>query len=182
MEGAVDISVAKVSELVPPLEPFVGKDTAALVFKDTHLGFSASGNYINMGTTVMLLGHVDIGALTLEVGHIPYSNLILGMDSEYVNGAIGKVEIGPDWESDNITVKLRVESEVALTDRVLGMTGTGECELAFELWVYYSRMQASGQVFIGFYTDHDNQRMFLIRFRDSGSPNENKIDVPWEIG
>ena len=94
--GAVDISVAKIAALVPPLEPFVGKDMAAVTFKDTHLGFSAAADYINMGTTVMLLGHVDIGALTLEVGHIPYSSRILGMESEYVNGAIATAEIGPD--------------------------------------------------------------------------------------
>ena len=181
LEGAVDISVAKVAALVPPLEPFVGKDMAAVTFKDTHLGFSAAADYINMGTTVMLLGHVDIGALTLEVGHIPYSSQILGMESEYVNGAIATAEIGPDWESDHITIKLRVSSQLALTDRVLGLTGTGECDLAFELWVFYSRMQASGQIFIGFYTDHDNQRMFLIRFRDSDSPGENKIDVAWKM-
>ena len=99
------------------------------------------------------------------------------MESEYVNGAIATAEIGPDRESDHITIKLRVSSQLALTDRVLGLTGTGECDLAFELWVFYSRMQASGQIFNGCYPDHDNQRMFLNRFRDSDSPGENKIAV-----
>lgn len=70
---------------------------------------------------------------------------------------------------------------MALADRVLGLTGTGDCELGFNWWIISPRVKASGDVFIGFYTDHDDRRMFLIRFRDSQNPGKDPLELQKEL-
>ena len=181
LEGGVDISVAKITALVPALKDFLDSDLAAVVFADTHLGFSVGKAYMEMGTNVKLFGKVEIGELLFQLGHIPYTNLILGMESEYINGAVFTGTIGPNYEDDTFVIRLQVSTQMALADRVLGLTGTGDCELGFNWWIICPRVKASGDVFIGFYTDHDDRRMFLIRFRDSQNPGKDPLELQKEL-
>ena len=181
LEGGVDISVAKITALVPALKDFLDSDLAAVVFADTHLGFSVGKAYMEMGTNAKLFGKVEIGELLFQLGHIPYTNLILGMESEYINGAVFTGTIGPNYEDDTFVIRLQVSTQMALADRVLGLTGTGDCELGFNWWIICPRVKASGDVFIGFYTDHDDRRMFLIRFRDSQNPGKDPLELQKEL-
>ena len=65
LEGGVDISVAKITAIrisIPALKDFLDSDLAAVVFADTHLGFSVGKAYMEMGTNVKLLAKSRLGS------------------------------------------------------------------------------------------------------------------------
>ena len=130
LEGGVDISVAKITALVPALKDFLDSDLAAVVFADTHLGFSVARLTWKWGRMSSSLAKSRLGSCC-SAGTYSLYKPDFGMESEYINGAVFTGTIGPNYEDDTFVIRLQVVSQMALADRVLGLTGTGDCELGF---------------------------------------------------
>ena len=65
---------------------------------------------------------VQIGDCTLELGEgISYTNMLLGMQGETVNGFRGEVGVGIKMKKDNCMFNVRGAAELALTNKVCGI-------------------------------------------------------------
>ena len=86
-----------------------------------------SRKYISVAATAKLLEAVQIGDCTLELGEgISYTNMLLGMQGETVNGFRGEVGVGIKMEKDNCMFNVRGAAELALTNKVCGIGASGE--------------------------------------------------------
>ena len=123
------MAVAKVSEFKPGLEEWVG-DVSLASLDQVSLEFQLSRKYISVAATAKLLEAVQIGDCTLELGEgISYTNMLLGMQGETVNGFRGEVGVGIKMEKDKfVCSNVRGAAELALTNKVVwnwGFRGVG---------------------------------------------------------
>ena len=176
LQGSCDVSVAKVSALLPGLENWVGD--AALVGLDDitlklffgKMNIEAEGNFQFIG--------ISLGNISLKAGaHLSYTNLLLGMKDEDVWGIILKQAIDLSFELHKSNVRLKAEQELAVTNKVMDLIHAyGEAELKLRLWVITKDIREQGEVFIGLYQQHNGRYVFAVM---AGSNGVKHINAVW---
>ena len=177
-KGGFEVAVAKVSEFKPGLEEWVG-DVSLASLDQVSLEFQLSRKYISVAATAKLLEAVQIGDCTLELGEgISYTNMMLGMQGETVNGFRGEVGVGIKMKKDNCMFNVRGAAELALTNKVCGIGAFGELEANVSWWVLALQTQAKGQGFIGVYEQHNGVWAFGLHGQTS-DPGDKGIHLVW---
>lgn len=177
-KGGFEVAVAKVSEFKPGLEEWVG-DVSLASLDQVSLEFQLSRKYISVAATAKLLEAVQIGDCTLELGEgISYTNMLLGMQGETVNGFRGEVGVGIKMKKDNCMFNVRGAAELALTNKVCGIGASGELEANVSWWVLALQTQAKGQGFIGVYEQHNGVWAFGLHGQTS-DPGDKGIHLVW---
>jgi len=138
-----------------------------------------SRKYISVAATAKLLEAVQIGDCTLELGEgISYTNMLLGMQGETVNGFRGEVGVGIKMKKDNCMFNVRGAAKLALTNKVCGIGASGELEANVSWWVLALQTQAKGQGFIGVYEQHNGVWAFGLHGQTS-DPGDKGIHLVW---
>lgn len=177
-KGSFKVAVAHVSEFKPGLEEWIGDVSLASLDK-VSLEFQLSRMYISVGATAKLLEAVQIGDCTLELGEgISYTNLLLGMQGENVNGFRGEVGVGIKMETDRCMFHVRGAAELALTSKVCGIGATGELEAQVSWWVFALQAQTKGQGFIGVYEQKNGVWAFGLHIQ-TNDPGNKGIHLVW---
>lgn len=177
-KGGFEVAVAKVSEFKPGLEEWVG-DVSLASLDQVSLEFQLSRKYISVAATAKLLEAVQIGDCTLELGEgISYTNMLLGMQGETVNGFRGEVGVGIKMKKDNCMFNVRGAAELALTNKVCGIGASGELEANVSWWIVALQTQAKGQGFIGVYEQHNGVWAFGLHGQTS-DPGDKGIHLVW---
>lgn len=175
--GKTDISVAKVSDKLPGLEEYVG-DVSVMTFSDTTLSLRLSEFHIKLSTKAKLFGKLDVGSCVVEAGKLSYTNLLLNMKNEVMEGLRAEVEAGPSWKSTNCDIWLQGSLELALTDKVIGLKVAGDCGIEVKWWVFKKGKDIHGEGMVGMYKDHSNDIVFTVRGRSTGD-KKGGVNVSW---
>lgn len=160
--GGCKISVMKVSEYLPGVEKYIG-DVSILSLEDTTLSLSLGHKYISLSTKLKLLELAELGQASIKLGlEIPYTNTLIGYDGESVMGFVGSFNLGPKFESDNCTIEISGGGEVALTNRVIGLTASGKVKYELKWWIFSAGDVSNGKAFIGMYQKHNGEYVFAF--------------------
>lgn len=182
--GSFDCSMVKLTAVFPVMKDVVDagflEDAAVASLDDTTITFRPKDFYISVATNAKLLGLVDVGKCSLELGSgISYTNLLLGMNDEAVTGILGRLTVGPDIHTNNLDVTVQGTAVVALTDRVLGMQLTGDLDVEISLWVFAKDYFAKGELFLGVYRRHSGDWQFAIYAASLTSDGGSMNPVCW---
>jgi hypothetical protein len=177
-EGVTKISVAKVSSVLPGLQSYVG-DVSFFALDKTTLSFSLSQKYIKLSSKGKLFDKVEVGSVELECGKLSYTNQLLDMEGEAVSGMRAKLAIGILWESDNCDIDLSGSAELMISDKYIGVTVTGTCDVEVSWWIFSKGMDINGTGMIGVYIDHSGNAVFTVRARSNAGGKNKGINVTW---
>lgn len=183
LSGSTDISVAKVSALLPKLEKYVG-DVSVCTFDGTKITLNLGECYFKIESRFKLLGKIDIGGVEAEAGKFKYTNLMLGMEDVNVTGIRFKRDAGIKWDADNCNIDLRGESEIALTNRYVGAKVKGVCDIEVKWWVLRAGFDINGEALVGFYKDNDGDLTFTVRARSANNTGNKRkgVSITWAQG
>lgn len=177
-KGSFKVAVAQVSAFKPGLEKWVG-DVSLASLDRVSMEFQLSRKYISVAATAKLLEAVQIGDCTLEFGEgISYTNMLLGMQGETVNGFRGEVGVGIKMQTNNCMFNVRGAAEFAMTDKVWGIGATGELEAKVSWWIFDMQTQAKGQGFVGVYEQHNGVWAFGLHGQTS-DPDDDGVHLVW---
>lgn len=177
-KGSFKLAVAQVSAFKPGLEKWVG-DVSLASLDRVSLEFQLSRQYISVAATAKLLEAVQIGDCTLELGEgISYTNMLLGMQGETVNGFRGEVGVGIKMQTNNCMFNVRGAAELAMTNKVCGIGATGELEAKVSWWIFDMQTQAKGQGFIGVYQQNNGVWAFGLHGQTS-NPEDDGVHLVW---
>lgn len=165
--GSFDCSMAKLSAVFPSMKGILDadfiKDAAVAKLDDTTVTFKPRDFYISVSTKLNLLGLVDVGSCSLELGEgISYTNLLLGMEGTSVNGIVGKLTLGLDIDTNNFDLKTQGTLEAALTNKVVGIRAIGSIDAEISWWVFSKDYFAHGEFFLGVYQKHNGEWQFAV--------------------
>ena len=178
--GSFDCSLAKLTTVFPSMKGVVKagflEDAAVASLDDTTISFKLQDFYVSVDTKAKLLGLVDVGAVSLEMGGgISYTNLLLGMDEEPVIGILGELKLGLTVDTNNFDLDSNGTVEVALTNKVLGLRAAGDIDVEISWWVFSKDCFAKGELFLGVYRKHSGDWQFAVYAasleKDGGSMN-----------
>ncbi len=175
--GKMDVSAYSLEGIAPKLAKYIGNLSLIKLENST---LRLNNVKMEAETTAKLLEHVELGHALLQIGYFPYTNQLLGMDSENVYGFNGEVKLGIGVDTKNCKVDLSGTGGLTLTNRFIGLTGRGDCHFYINWWVLVKEFNAQGLSTMGYYLDHDNVGTFTIRFRgssDSGKVNNFSISA-----
>jgi len=177
--GGCNISLAKVSSYCPGIEKFVG-DVSLLSLDDVTLGLRLKEFRIRAEAKAKFLGLMEIGHTKFQLGcGLEYDNPLFILQNE-PNGFIGEAGVGPKIETDNFKLKIGAALNLALTDQVIGIWGAGDFEVKISWWVFVSDTKAHGDIFGGFYRQHNGKMAFAIIGSGSSSGGKNaNFSVVW---
>lgn len=178
LTGSFDVSMAKISAIKPGLENWIG-DVSAASLEDVTLEFRLNQFYISVAAKAKLLSVIELGSCKIELGQgISYTNLLLGMEGETVNGFNGKVNVGIKMETNNCALDVGASAQLTLTDRVLGLTAGGKIHAQISWWILVADFNAEGEAFVGWYEQHNGAWVFGVHGRgyEGGS---NSFDLVW---
>lgn len=177
-KGSFKLAVAQVSAFKPGLEKWVG-DVSLASLDRVSLEFQLSRQYISVAATAKLLEAVQIGDCTLELGEgISYTNMLLDMQGETVNGFRGEVGVGIKMQTNNCMFNVRGAAELAMTNKVCGIGATGELEAKVSWWIFDMQTQAKGQGFIGVYQQNNGVWAFGLHGQTS-NPEDDGVHLVW---
>ena len=177
-EGVTKISVAKVSAVMPGLDKYLG-DASVASLADTTMTRNLGEFYLKMSTKVKLFDEIQIGAAEIECGKIPYTNSLLNMRDTEVFGMRAKVTKGLFWNSNNCDIEMSGSLELALTNKVLGATVSGECDVDVRWWIFKKSFDLNGSGFVGVYQDHSGDYIFTVRATGRSSKGQRGVNVTW---
>ncbi len=178
-EGSMSVSAAKISAVLPKLEKWIG-DVSVIKLEDAKLAFSLGQKYISVSTDVKLFEEITLAKALIEAGNFSYSNQLLNMDSEDVTGLHAALTLGIMWNSKNCDIDLSGTVDLAVTDRVIGTTVTGNCDVEVRWWIFDKGLYAQGSTFLGMYKNHKNEVVFAVKARTySDKKGSKEIFVAW---
>ncbi|NLL67615.1 MAG: hypothetical protein GX236_07955, partial [Clostridiaceae bacterium] len=181
-EGSMDVSAAKVSSVLPKLEKWIG-DVSVLKLDDAKLAFSPGKKYISVSTDAKLFNKITLAKILIEAGNFKYTNLLLNMDNEEVKGLHSNVKLGIMWKSDNCDIDLSGRTDLSVTDKLIGATVTGKCDLDIRWWVFKKSFYTEGDTLIGVYKNHSGETSFIVKARGMQSSKKSKeIYIVWTKG
>lgn len=178
-EGGMDVSAAKVSAMLPKLEKWTG-DVSVLKLEKAKLSFSLGKKYIGVSTDVKLFEEIKIAKALIEAGNFSYTNQLLNMSSEDATGLHAALTLGIMWESSNCNIDLSGTGDLAVANKVIGVTMTGTCDISVNWWVFEKGFYKQGSTFVGMYKNHKNEAVFAVKSRsytDKGKTEE--IFISW---
>lgn len=181
-EGSMDVSTATVSSVLPKLEKWVD-DVSVLKLDDAKLAFSPGKKYISVSTDVELFNEITLAKALIEAGNFEYSNLLLNMDNEEVRGLHANLMLGIIWESNNCDIDLSGTTDLSVTNKLIGVTVTGVCDLELKWWAFKESFYSQGEALIGIYENHSGEIAFVVKTRAYKSKDKSKeIYLVWTKG
>lgn len=160
--GSTKISVAKVDSVIPGLKKYVG-DISLASFDNTTLTFSIGRGYVGMSTNFMLLEAIELASASFEAGNdIKYTNELLGLDDDKVNGFVGKASAGIKWEADNVNVDVTASAEISVTNMFIRLKADGNMNIDLQWWVFEKEFDKNGSFCVGAF-EEDGNMDFTIR-------------------
>lgn len=177
-EGATKISVAKVSAVLPGLDDYLG-DVAVASLSDTTLSLNLGNVYVKLSTEVKLFDQIKIGAAEIECGKIPYTNSLLNMRDTEIAGLRAKLTKGLFWNMHNCDIELSGSQELVLSNKVLGGTVSGTCDVDVRWWIFSKSVDLKGSAFVGMYVDHSGECIFTVRATARDKSQKRGINVTW---
>ena len=134
---------------------------------------------MKLSTEVKLFDQIKIGAAEIECGKIPYTNSLLNMRDTEIAGLRAKLTRGIFWNSDNCDIELSGSQELVLSNKVLGGTVSGVCEVDVRWWVFSKHVNLNGSAFLGMYVDHSGECVFTVRATARDKSEKRGINVTW---
>ncbi len=181
-EGSMDVSAAKVSSVLPKLEKWIG-DVSVFKLDNAKLAFSLGKKYISVSTDAKLFSKITLAKILIEAGNFKYTNLLLNMDNEEVKGLHADLKLGIMWESNNCDIDLSGRTDLSVTNKLLGITVSGECDLDIKWWAFKKSFYSKADALIGVYKNHSDETSFVVKAREVESSKKPKeIYIVWTKG
>lgn len=176
--GGCDASLAKVSALCPGIEKYIG-DVSVLSFDDFELGLRLYEPRIRAQTKVKALGIAEIGSASIQLGFgLEYNNPLFVVQKA-PNGFIGEVSRGLKIDEDNFLFDLTGKLNLALTDQAIGAWCNGNFHVKIGWWIFVAETRATGDVYLGFYRQHNDKMVFGVLGSGSADIGSGKFQVVW---
>ncbi len=185
LKGGFEISFVKISSFMPGLEKYVKdkwiKDAAVLTLENVNIEFRLKELYFSVQADAKILEMVKVGHAQLEMGSgIKYTNALLNMNEESINGIHAQVTIGIMFDGSLCDVDAKGTGDLALSDKVIGLTLKGNMEAEFQWWLWVKRFNAGeASFFIGFYQQHNGDTVFAVKVR---TPTKDQlVNLMWGV-
>ena len=177
LRGGCDLSVAKVSGVMPGLEAWVG-DASIAGLDDIKAEINILKKFTLEVEGKFQFLEIDVGSLSFKVGYrLSYTNMLLDMDEEEMFGAIANTAIDLGFKLHKSEARIKGEYEPVLTNKVMTPANLrGELELKFRLWVITNDIKSQGDFFLGFYRQHNGDLVFAVL---AGSNGKRSICALW---
>ena len=101
------------------------------------------------------------------------------MKDEAANGFRVSVKRGIIWDSPHADVEISGQMEIAITDRVIGLTGSGTCEAEIRWWIFTYSEDLQCKYFVGVYRDHYDRLTFTVRATERGYGGKGGFNLYW---
>ena len=185
--GSFDCSTATLTAVFPSMKEFVDAgllgDAEVASLDGATMTFRPKDSCISVSAGLKLLGLVDVGNCTAELGSgISYTNLLLGMDGESINGMLGQVTRGLDIDTDNFDLKTQGILEVVLSDKAVGLRTVGDIDVKISWWAYTKGRFSNGELFLGVYQRHSGDWQFGVYAASLSSNGGSMRPVCWPSG
>lgn len=178
LTGGCKISFAKVSQFLPGIQKYIG-DISVCSLDDVELKIHFGEPNISLSAKFMLLDAVELGHAKIQLGAgLSYSNTLLGYDGESVSGAVGEVGTGIKVDTSNLKLDIGATIELALTNRVMGLTAEGHLKYDVHWWILGKSDSFEGRMFLGCYQKQNQKYAFALLFQKGG--NE-VIRFDWDV-
>lgn len=184
LEGKATASAYKVSALFPGLKDWVG-DVSLCSFKDATVEIApfrsphmedGPGGYVGLSTDFYLLDAIKLASAKIQAGNFTYTNRLLNMKDEDVAGLNAWLRVGVIWKADNCDIDLSGAVDLALTDKVMGVTVDGTCKVDVSWWIFTKHISENGQAMIGVYKAHNGDTIFTVR---ASSYSSDGVSLNW---
>lgn len=176
LRGGCDLSVVKVSGVLPGLEAWVG-DASFLGFDDIKMELNIAKATLEAEGKFQFL-EIDVGSLSFKVGYrLSYTNMLLDMDEEEMFGVIANAAIDLGFKLHKSEARIKGEYEPVITNKVMTLVNLrGELELKFRLWVITNDIKSQGDFFLGIYRQHNGDYVFGVL---AGSNGKRSLCALW---
>lgn len=161
--GSVSLSCGKVSEYFPKLEKFVG-DISVLEMPDTTASFRISPLRVEVDAKLVFLSEITLAEAGLKWGSFSYSNEMLDLDDEEVQGLSASLKLGFMWNSADDRVKMEVSGtgELDAHSRFVGVCFNGTAMVDVKWWLFNFENKKTGDICLGLYTTHAGKHQFVL--------------------
>ena len=165
--GAMDISTASVSDLVPKLKNYFGKDAPALLtmpettLKLTPAPFCFSGN-----ASLKLLDTVELANAEFNLGQFRYTNELLELHDVTTVGVNAKLAIGFKWEEDDaISVDVGAAGVLNVHSKFTGVqVEDAHVTAKLEWWIFDFEVDKHADMLMGFTESKHGGAQFNVIF------------------
>lgn len=169
-EGSVSLSCGKVSEYFPKLEKYVG-DISVLEMPDTTASFRISPFRVEAAAKLTFLSEITLAEASLKLGSFEYTNEMLDLDDEEVQGISASLKQGFIWDSADGRVKVEVSGtgELDAHSRFAGVCYNGTAMVDVKWWLFNFESKKEGNICMGLYTTHAGKHQFVLvtKYEDS---------------
>lgn len=168
--GSMSLSCGKVSEYFPKLEKFVG-DISVLEMPDTTASFRISPFRVEADAKLVFLSEITLAEAGLKLGSFPYTNEMLDLDAEEVQGLSARLKLGFLWDSADGRAKVEVSGtgELDAHSRFAGVCLNGTAMVDVKWWLFNFESKEEGNLCLGLYTTHAGKHQFVLvtKYQDS---------------
>ena len=169
-EGSMSLSCGKVSEYFPKLEKFVG-DISVLEMPDTTASFRISPFRVEAEAKLVFLSEITLAEAGLKLGSFEYTNEMLDLDEEEVQGISAALKLGFMWDSADGRAKVEVSGtgELDAHSRFAGVCLNGTAMVDVKWWLFNFESKKEGNLCLGLYTTHAGKQQFVLvtKYEDS---------------
>lgn len=151
--GAMDISTGSVTEMVPKLRKFFGKDAPSLLkMPETTLKLTPSPFCISGNATLKLLETVELANAEFNLGQFKYTNELLHMHDMTTVGVNAKLGLGFKWEEDDaISLSIGAAGVLNVHSKFTGVqVEDAHVEAKLDWWVLDYEVDKHADVLLGF--------------------------------
>ncbi|MCM1192218.1 MAG: VWA domain-containing protein [Butyrivibrio sp.] len=170
-EGSVSLSSEKLSHYFPKLKDFVG-DITVLAMPDTTASFRISPFRVEAGATLVFLDEITLAEAGLKLGGFEYTNEMLDLEDEEVQGVNASLKLGLLWDSADGRVKVDVSGrgELDAHSRFVGVCLNGTAKVDVKWWLFNFESKKEGDICLGLYTTHAGKQEFVLvtKYEESG--------------
>lgn len=176
-KGGLDISLCKLSDIIPALDAVFG-DVALLVLDDTTLSLAFKNFSISASTNLKLFGYIDMGGVSMDIGNYQYSNYLLNIPSSSTAGLRFNATKGPNIEIANIKIKSQGSSTVTINDLFSGLWNRGDIEFSIKILKKFSG-SCNGNLLMGL---HNNAKQFSIIVKGEDKKGNKEVGFKLTFG
>lgn len=168
--GSATVSSGKVSAYFPALEKFVG-DISVLEMPDTTVSLRLSPLQVEADAKLVFLSEITLAQASVKLGNFEYTNALLGLDSQEVQGLSASLKSGITADSfgGRLSVDLSGTGELDAHSRFIGVNYTGTAAYDISWWILHSGTRVEGTVAFGLYRTHNDlqELVFAGKYQDS---------------
>lgn len=174
--GSASFSSGKLIAYIPGLKPFVG-DVSILEMPDTTASIRVSPFTMEANAKLVFLSQITLAEAGVQLGNFDYSNSLLQLDGENVNGLSATLKAGIMWNTMDDRVKLDISGsgEFDAHSRFLGAIFTGTVNYDIGWWIINTENSMRGDVALGLYTTHSGKTQLIFTYRTQDGDGENRF-------